>query len=101
MVRAKQSTLAETTPSKTNSHKQRCAQTDQAGCRPDIAANIGLAQSGYRAVRRVLCEFDGSTLILRGSVPTYYIKQVAQSIVLSQLDGTVNFENHLVVSASR
>jgi hypothetical protein len=46
----------------------------------------------------VLCEFDGNTLKLHGNVPSYYLKQVAQSLVLAQLDNTVLFENHLEVA---
>lgn len=64
----------------------------------EAAANNKLQQSGYYAVRRVSCAFDGNVLKLRGRVPSYYEKQIAQSLVLQQLERPTLFENQLVVA---
>jgi hypothetical protein len=74
--------------------------TEQDGKRQrfETAARDRLARSGYYALRRVSCDFEGDVLKLRGRVPSYYEKQIAQTMVLSELDGTVLFENHLEVA---
>lgn len=45
-----------------------------------------LHSSGQPMLRRVECEYHEGIVILRGRAPTYYLKQVAQSIVLSHPD---------------
>lgn len=54
---------------------------------PDIeeAARIRLQHSPYRALRRVTCDFLDGTLTLRGSVPTFHYKQLAQVSILGLL----------------
>ena len=56
-----------------------------------------LQHCGYYSVRRITCEFAGEILQLRGRVPTYYEKQIAQSIVLAHVGGEIGIENHLHV----
>jgi hypothetical protein len=46
-----------------------------------ILAENRLRQSPYCAVRHVVCEHHHDTLILRGRLSTYYLKQVAQETV--------------------
>ncbi len=41
-------------------------------------AHRKLRKSPYLAVRRVLCRFDRGTLVLRGNVPSFHQKQIAQ-----------------------
>ena len=48
----------------------------------EAEAEARLRQSSYREVRCVTCEFHEGVLTLRGRVPTFYLKQVAQSLVL-------------------
>ncbi len=50
-----------------------------------IEANVQarLRQSPYPSLRRISCRLVGSGLILRGRVPSYYLKQVAQSVAVS------------------
>jgi hypothetical protein len=60
-----------------------------------------LKASGYHALRRLSCEFDGAVFSLRGQVSTYYEKQVAQQIALSHLGGRVCFDNQLDVVAGK
>jgi hypothetical protein len=51
--------------------------TDQA-----VAAAVGrLRQSAYPALRKLACDYAEGEVILRGQVPSYYLKQVAQSLV--------------------
>ncbi len=45
-------------------------------------AGARLRCSAYRDIRGVTCEFHEGVLTLRGRVPSYYMKQIAQSLVL-------------------
>jgi osmotically-inducible protein OsmY len=55
----------------------------------------GLRESGYPALSHVkVIESDG-LVTLQGSVPSYYLKQVAQSIALG-VEGVRNTANELV-----
>jgi len=45
-----------------------------------------LAATGYTALRRIKCQVDDGVVELRGSVPSYYLKQVAQTAVLRLSD---------------
>jgi osmotically-inducible protein OsmY len=60
-----------------------------------------LQRSGYAALNKVCCEFHGESgiLHLRGSVPSYYLKQVAQELVVD-LDGVRFVNNQIIVSRS-
>jgi hypothetical protein len=42
-----------------------------------------LCSSGYLALRTVECEYHDGTAVLRGHVPSFYLKQLAQSSLLS------------------
>ena len=42
-----------------------------------------LGAAGYRVLRQIECEYSGGVLVLRGSVPTFYLKQIAQSVLLN------------------
>lgn len=61
------------------------AATETRGPSADAAVESEIQQlldrSNYLAIRRVRCEFHDGRLILNGRVPTYYLKQVAQTIV--------------------
>jgi osmotically-inducible protein OsmY len=41
-----------------------------------------LEASGYLLLREVRCEVAGGVVTLSGSVPSYHLKQVAQSLLL-------------------
>lgn len=56
-----------------------------------------LAQSNYLALRRLRCEFHDGRLILNGRVPTYYLKQIAQTIV-RQLPAVRRIDNRVDVA---
>ena len=40
-----------------------------------------LGESSYAPMRRVSCEYHEGVLILRGHVPSFYMKQIAQTLV--------------------
>ena len=55
-----------------------------------------LNSSSHRALRSVSCVYYAGVLRLRGSVPNYYLKQVAQSLLLS-MESAPRVQNELVV----
>lgn len=57
----------------------------------------GLRSSGHPMLRHVECDYHEGIVILRGRVPTYYLKQVAQSIVLSH-SGVEELVNQIEVA---
>ena len=59
-------------------------------------ATAELHNSAYHAVRRVSCEVRDSTLTLRGRLPSFYLKQIAQTVV-RRIDGIVMIDNEVEV----
>ncbi|WP_406695619.1 BON domain-containing protein [Singulisphaera sp. Ch08] len=57
-----------------------------------------LRGSGYLALRGLSCELHAGIARLRGRVPTYYLKQVAQAIV-SEIDGVRQVINQIEIVA--
>ena len=55
-------------------------------------AQSQLRKSGYHELRFVLCEFHEGVLTLRGRVPSFYLKQVAQELI-RRLDGAEEVNN--------
>jgi osmotically-inducible protein OsmY len=58
-----------------------------------------LRHNSYLALKNVRCDFHEGALILRGCLPTYYLKQVAQQTV-SRLEGVDRIVNEIEVVAS-
>jgi osmotically-inducible protein OsmY len=58
-----------------------------------------LQRSSYRALRRIRCDFQGDSgvLHLRGSLPSYYLKQVAQELV-GGVEGVLHVDNQISVN---
>ncbi len=50
----------------------------------------------HLSVQRIWCEYDGRQLYLRGQVPSFYLKQLAQTAV-SGLDGVSQVVNEIEV----
>ena len=48
------------------------------------------------SLRNICCVFEGGTLILRGYVATYFLKQAAQEIA-KHIDGVNSVENQIEV----
>jgi hypothetical protein len=59
-------------------------------------AERALRSSPYLALRNVSCECGGGVLTLRGFLPTYYLKQVAQAVV-ARIDGVRQIVNEIEV----
>jgi hypothetical protein len=57
-----------------------------------IAALKILQTSGYTALRRLRCEVAEAVVIIRGVLPTYYLKQMAQAVI-QHLDGIRSVRN--------
>jgi osmotically-inducible protein OsmY len=57
--------------------------------------------NSYLALKNVSCEFNEGILTLRGCLPTYYLKQIAQTAV-ARLDGVNRVNNQIeVIAVSR
>ena len=59
-------------------------------------AERGLRSSRYSALQHVSCDYQGGVLVLRGCLPTYYLKQVAQEVV-AHLEGVEGVDNQIQV----
>jgi hypothetical protein len=55
-----------------------------------------LRDNPYLALRNVSCECRCGVLVLRGCLPSYHLKQVAQEAV-ARLDGVQAVDNQIVV----
>jgi osmotically-inducible protein OsmY len=67
----------------------------------DVAeqAERRLRSHSYLALKNVSCEYRDGVLTLRGCLPTYYLKQVAQAAV-DHLDGVRHIVNDIEVTPS-
>ena len=61
------------------------------------ATEQGLRSSPYSALKHVSCDCQGGVLVLRGRLPTYYLKQIAQEVVAHQFDKVERLENRIEV----
>jgi len=59
-------------------------------------AESQLLRNPYLALKNVSCEYNEGTLTLHGCLPTYYLKQVAQTAV-GRLHGVERIVNQIVV----
>jgi hypothetical protein len=62
-------------------------------------AEKSIRKNPYLALRNITCESRDGVLFLRGSVPSYYLKQVAQTAVASVV-GVGRIVNCIEVSRS-
>jgi hypothetical protein len=58
-----------------------------------------LQSSGYAALRRLRCEIRETDVIVTGVVPSFYLKQMAQTLIL-RLDGIHTVRNLVEVRPS-
>src|SRR5687767_10328168 len=68
---------------------------------PEGAGLIELIGSRLRAhpyliLRGITCEYHDGVLVLRGRVPSYYLKQIAQSLA-ARADGVERIDNQIEV----
>jgi osmotically-inducible protein OsmY len=61
-----------------------------------------LRHNSYLALKNVQCDFHEGVLTLKGCLPTYYLKQMAQSVV-GRIEGVKRIVNEIevVTSAAR
>ena len=70
--------------------------------RPDPRASLqavaerALRSGPYPALKKLSCDYRGGVLVLRGCLPSYYLKQIAQEAVAS-LDGVGRIDNQIQV----
>jgi hypothetical protein len=60
-------------------------------------AERALRSGPYRALQTLSCDCQGGVLVLRGCLPTYYLKQVAQEVVAHQVQGLARLDNQIQV----
>lgn len=65
---------------------------------PVERAEQRLRSNPYLALKNITCEERPGVLILRGQLPTYYLKQMASAAV-ADLDGTEEIINQIEVVA--
>jgi osmotically-inducible protein OsmY len=65
----------------------------------EIAQQV-LRHSSYYELRDIACDFSGGILTLRGCVPSYHLKQLAQASVID-VPGVVEVHNRVEVSSPR
>jgi osmotically-inducible protein OsmY len=63
-------------------------------------AESRLRGNSYLALKNVTCDFQDGVLTLRGCLPTYYLKQIAQAVV-GRLDGVQRIVNDIQVTPAR
>jgi osmotically-inducible protein OsmY len=59
-------------------------------------AESRLRRSAYLALQHVCCEVRAGVLILRGTLHTYYLKQVAHAVVAT-VEGVQRIDNQIEV----
>ncbi len=85
-------------------HGSKMLKTEQCSgnsCQSDIAgaASECLQTERYKFLRQVVCECDRGTLTLRGTVSSYYQKQLAQEAV-ARVTGVIQVVNEIEVCGS-
>jgi hypothetical protein len=77
------------------------AHAGRASLNPQVSskaiAERSLRSSRYPALKSVSCDYQGGVLVLRGCLPTYYLKQMAQEVVAHQFDKGERLENRIQV----
>ncbi len=56
-----------------------------------------LRSNPYLALKNVSCDLLDGVIVLRGCLPTFYLKQVAQEIVAHQVKGVGRLDNQIEV----
>ena len=60
-------------------------------------AERALRSGPYPALKKLSCDYRGGVLVLRGCLPSYYLKQIAQEVVAHQFDHGGRLENRIEV----
>jgi hypothetical protein len=67
---------------------------------PAEMAESHLRSNSYLALKNVSCEYQEGVLVLKGYLPTYYLKQIAQAVV-APTEGVERIVNQIEVVAQR
>jgi hypothetical protein len=70
---------------------------DRSNCNVEQAAKTRLARTGYPLLKTIECSFQDGTMELRGRVPSYYHKQLAQE-ALRKVNDVKQLVNNIEVS---
>lgn len=65
--------------------------------RVEEAVRNRLHESAYPSIKRIRCQFNNGILVLRGRLPSFFMKQVAQETVAG-LDGIEEIINCVEVN---
>jgi hypothetical protein len=60
-------------------------------------AERALHSGPYPALKKLSCDYRGGVLVLRGCLPSYYLKQIAQEVVAHQVRGLGRLDNQIQV----
>ena len=60
-------------------------------------AERALHSGPYPALKKLSCDYRGGVLVLRGCLPSYYLKQVAQEVVAHLVQGVSRLDNQIQV----
>ncbi len=60
------------------------------------AVRMALEKTGHGWLRRIVVALEGESIVLRGTLPSFYLKQMAQVTVLA-VPGVAALRNELVV----
>ncbi len=71
----------------------------QAARHLEALVRADLRQASYHELARVTGTLQDGVLILKGRVSSYYLKQIAQRIVLDRLEGRTTVVNNLEVES--
>lgn len=66
----------------------------------ESAAHEELRKSPFLALRKVRCRIVNRRLALSGTVPSFYLKQMAQSLLLDRFGDEWEVDNQLSVASS-
>jgi hypothetical protein len=61
------------------------------------AAERALRSGPYPALKKLSCDYQDEVLVLRGCLPSYYLKQIAQEVVAHQVMGMGRLDNQIQV----
>ena len=70
---------------------------------PDLQAGLqavaerALRSGPYPPLKKLSCDCRGGVLVLRGCLPSYYLKQIAQEVVAHQVQGVGRIDNQIQV----
>lgn len=64
------------------------------------AAQIALRKAPYGGLKAADCHLADGHLVLSGSVPSFFLKQMAQTLMLQVLDSTIQVDNRLEVDCT-